>query len=460
MTLLDNIFLSIGSLSLAAAAFTAPSQAVETAQSSIDQLSTQFISQAPAAETVVTYPEGYFLESIVIDVDGTIYISENTQGQIIRRYADGTEDVFAQIEGVGLAGLELDIDGTIVATAHDENGRQYIFQFAKDGTIESQQTFSEGGFFNGIALLQPGVFLIADSSAGTLWRFDAETQQLTAWLQDEALDINPELPDLPAANGIKLFEESVYVTNSGQATVSRISVLEDGSAGELEILFSDIILDDFAFSASGNLYGTTHINDSVVVITPDGQQNTIATTEQGVTGSTDLAFGVLESDRESIYVVGDGGIFGSASEEELVAPELVRIPVGELGISPEATLGWLGRPEQVGKIAVQLVQCETAPNGDSLRNTVGPQYLRYLELNIDRLSYAGQLYTDGLENPPTDRLYFVNSDSTEDALNTMQSSPYYRAGVYATCTASPFSTLIGNTIGGVAWPAEAIFPRE
>lgn len=459
MTLRSSVFIAISSLNLAAAIFVLPSQALEVAQNSLEQPAVP-ASQEVFAQTVVTYPKGYFLESIAIDVDGTIYISENTRGEILRRYADGGGDVFARIEEVGLAGLELDIDGTLIATGHAENGDQYIFQFADDGRIVYQQTFPEAGFFNGIALFQPGVFLIADSNAGTIWKFDTNTQQLSVWLQDNAIAPNPELPNLPAANGIKLFDGAVYVSNSGQATVSRIPIRADGSPGELEVVFSDVILDDFAFSSNGTLYGTTHINDSVITIAPDGQQRTLATEEQGVTGSTDLAFGVLERDRQSIYVVGDGGIFGAESAEDIVAPELVRIPVGELGISQEATLGWLGRPEQVKEIAVQLVQCKTASNTDRLRATIGPQYLRYLEINIDKLSYAGQLYADGRENPPTDRLYFVNSDSTESALNTMQRSPYYRAGVYSTCTASPFSTLIGNTIGGVAWPAEAIFPRE
>lgn len=421
----------------------------------------QTVPNQPApAETVVTYPKGYFLESIVVDIDGTLYISENTKGQILRRYADGGGDVFAQVDGVGLAGLGLDIDGTLMATGHGETGEQYIFQFAADGTVAYQQTFPEAGFFNGMALFQPGVFLIADSNASTLWKFDMATQQLTPWLKDDTLAPNPELPDLPAANGIKLFDGAVYVSNSGRATVTRVPILEDGSAGSAEIIFSDIVLDDFAFSADGNLYGTTHINDSVVVLTPDGQRRTVATAEQGVIGSTALAFGVLERDRRSIYVVGDGGIFGAASNEETVPPELVRIEVGELGIPQAATLSWLGRPEQVGEIAVQLVQCKTAPDTGSLRTTVGPQYLRYLELHIDRLSYAGQLYANGNENPPTDRLYFVDSDSPEMALSMMQNSPYYRAGVYSTCTVSPFTALIGNTIGGVAWPTEAIFPRE
>lgn len=412
--------------------------------------------QLVPAQTLATYPRGYFLESIVIDVDGTIYITENQTGQIIRRRLDGGADIFSQVE-VGLAGLGLDVDGTLVATGHAETGEQYIFQFSQDGTPEHELIVLEAGFLNGVALFRPSVFLVADSNASTIWQFDRETQQVTPWLQHETLASSSAIP---GANGIKLFDGAVYVTNSAQATVIRIPILTDGSPGQPEVIFSEIVLDDFAFSITGNLYGTTHIFDSVVVLTPDGQRRTIATAEQGVTGSTALAFGVTERDRRRIYVVGDGGIFAATSEEDIVEPELVQLDVGELGISQEATLDWIGRPAQIDGIETQLVQCTTAPNTDHLRTTIGPQYLRYLEFHLDLISYAGQLYGNGRDSPPSNRLYFIQHENSETALELIQHSPYYRAGVYSTCTVSPFSAVIGNMLEGVAWPQTAIYPRE
>lgn len=425
------------------------------AQPSVDQPPQQLVP----AETLASYPEGYFLENIVVDVDGTLYITENQNGQIIRRRPDGGADVFAQLD-VGMAGVALDMDGTLFATGHGENGEQYIFEFTDDGTPVYELVVPEAGFLNGLALLRPGVFLIADSEASTLWQFDSATQAVTPWLAHETLAPNPEAPEIPAANGIKLYDGAVYVSNSGQASVIRVPILADGMAGEPEVVFSNIVLDDFAFSATGDLYGTTHIFDSVVVFTPDGQRRTIATAEQGVTGSTALAFGQTAGDRRSVYVVGDGGIFGAESEEDIVEPELVRLEVGALGITQAATLDWLGRPGQVEAIEAQLVQCKTAPNSGEQRATTGPQYLRYLELNLERISYAGQLYGDGRDSAPSDRLYFVQEDSPEAALTLMQQSPYYRAGVYSGCTVTPFTGLVGDTMDGVAWPPEAIYPSE
>jgi sugar lactone lactonase YvrE/uncharacterized protein YciI len=390
-------------------------------------------TQLVSAESLETYPKGYFLENIVVDVDGAIYITENTTGQILRyRPTTGEADVFGSVEAQ-LAGLGLNVDGTLVATGHTEADSQNVYRFAADGTVETTIPLPEAEFLNGMALLQPGVFLIADSRTATIWRVDINTGQAMPWLQHETLAPNPQAPAIPGANGIKLFNGAAYVTNSGRAHVVRIPLNADGSPGEPTIVFDNIVLDDFAFDRSGNLYGTTHIFNSVVRITPDGQRQTIATGEQGVTGSTALAFGSLESDRRSIYVVGDGGIFSATTEADIVPPELVRLEISEAGMTQESALNWITRPQTVEAIETQLVQCATAPDTDALRTTVGPQYLRYLELNLEYISYAGQLYASGTDNPPTARLYFVQSSDSQTALELMQRSPYYRAGVYSNC---------------------------
>jgi sugar lactone lactonase YvrE/uncharacterized protein YciI len=417
-------------------------------------------TQLVPAESLETYPKGYFLENIVVDVDGTIYITENTTGQILRyRPTTGEADVFGSVEAQ-LAGLGLDIDGTLVATGHTETNSENVYQFAADGTVETVISIPEAEFLNGMALLQPGVFLVADSRTATIWRVDINTQQAMPWLQHETLAPNSQAPVIPGANGIKLFNGAVYVTNSGQAHVVRIPLNADGSAGEPTVIFDNIVLDDFAFGRSGSLYGTTHIFNSVVRITPDGQRQTIATGEQGVTGSTALAFGSLESDRRSVYVVGDGGIFSATTETDIIPPELVRLEIGEAGMTQESALDWMARPQTVEAIETQLVQCATAPDTDTLRTTVGPQYLRYLELNLERISYAGQLYASGTDNPPTARLYFIESSDPQAALELMQRSPYSRAGVYSNCQVTPFRALLGNTIGGVSWPNGATLPNE
>jgi hypothetical protein len=79
------------------------------------------------------------------------------------------------------------------------------------------------------------------------------------------------------------------------------------------------------------LYGTTHVYNSVVKITPDGQITTIATAEQGVAGSTALAFGRSAGDNTSLYVTTNGGM-SLPLPTGLEAAKVVRLEVGVEGL--------------------------------------------------------------------------------------------------------------------------------
>jgi hypothetical protein len=86
-------------------------------------------------------------------------------------------------------------------------------------------------FFNGMALLAPGSFLICDADAGLLWKYDLGSNQATPWLQQEFLTrVDPNNP-MPAANGIKVHEDSVFVSNTARNTLLTIPLIA-GQPGE------------------------------------------------------------------------------------------------------------------------------------------------------------------------------------------------------------------------------------
>ncbi len=65
-------------------------------------------------------------------------------------------------------------------------------------------------------------------------------------------------------------------------------------------------------------------------ITPDGSTTIIAQAEQGVIGSTAVAFGQTQSDRTAIYVVMNGGMF-LPPPTGIVPANVVRLEVGKAG---------------------------------------------------------------------------------------------------------------------------------
>lgn len=96
-------------------------------------------------------------------------------------------------------------------------------------------------------------------------------------------------------------------------------------------LLSKPTIDDFAFDSEGNLYAATHIYNSVLNITPDGSTTTIAQSEQGVIGSTAVAFGRLSNDANCICVVTNGDMFMPPPGGGVVPANVVRLDVGQSG---------------------------------------------------------------------------------------------------------------------------------
>jgi sugar lactone lactonase YvrE len=283
--------------------------------------------QLVPAQTLASYPEGSFLESIVIDASGTMYISRHETGEVIKRSPDGTLSTMATNRNGVIAGLGLDNDGTLYAVGGTTGQSQATVYRISEGSIEPTMTLADARFLNGMTLLQPGVFLATDSAAGLVWRIDTQNKTATIWLQDESL--RPQTPEsqFPGANGIKVFEGAVYVSNSDRRQIVRVPIQADGTAGQPELFASDTVIDDFAFSEDGILYFTTHPTNTVTGLCLDGSRYVIAEASQGVVGSTAVAFGV-GGDRNHLYVVGNGGVFAPLNGE-LQPAKLVQLSINE-----------------------------------------------------------------------------------------------------------------------------------
>jgi hypothetical protein len=110
----------------------------------------------------------------------------------------------------------------------------------------------------------------------------------------------------------------------------RIPLNDDFSPGSPEVFMTSINLDDFAFDNHGNMYGTTHVYNCVVKITPERVVTVIAGLAEGVAGCTAVAFGRTDADNNTIYVTTNGGL--SAPPEGGIQPaRVVKIDVGESG---------------------------------------------------------------------------------------------------------------------------------
>ena len=105
-------------------------------------------------------------------------------------------------------------------------------------------------------------------------------------------------------------------------------MLEDGQPGVPTVHVNGLAGDDFAIDDDGTMYVTTHIENSVVQVAPDGTVlGDIATEQDGIIGSTAAIVARDSSGEKWLYVTNDGGLLGPPRAD--LMPNLSRLPLQE-----------------------------------------------------------------------------------------------------------------------------------
>lgn len=288
----------------------------------------------PKPATVVkTYDEGFWLEGIASDNDGTLYIAGNrgldfsrtdyyskAQGEIIARQADGRERVvFKTPQGSTAGVIAVSGDGTLFVTSHGNTSA--LWKLDGQGSGQRLGAFPQGAWPNGLDMGPDGMLYTPDSHLGVIWRVNPSTGQTDAVIRDPALLARPWIALAPGANGLHFRGRDLIVTVSDKTTVLKYTMEARGTFGAATVLATGIPGDDFAIGRDGSLFITTHPYNTVVKVTTDGKRSVIGSAQQHIVGATDAVFGKTPQDRDTLYVVTDGGAFtgGPATRGELVA---------------------------------------------------------------------------------------------------------------------------------------------
>ncbi|MEH1907991.1 SMP-30/gluconolactonase/LRE family protein [Nostoc sp.] len=289
-----------------------------------------------SAKIIASFPVNTFLENLAIAPDGTIFVTNHEVGEIVRITPDGNQQIHATVEGK-VSGLAFTNNGGLVATGWNADSIPVVSLVTSDGTVETLLTLPDAIFLNGITPLSGTQYLTADSYRGAIWLIDIAQRRGSIWLEHPMLARSNSENVTPAANGLKRFGDFLYVSNTEKMLLLRIPIDTGDKPGEPEIFVEQTNIDDFAFDVEGNLYGATHIYNSVVRIASDRTTRIIAQAESGVIGSTAVAFGQGESDvydgrscGTAIYVVTNGGMF-LPPPTGVVPANVVRLEVGKAG---------------------------------------------------------------------------------------------------------------------------------
>ncbi|GAB3220849.1 SMP-30/gluconolactonase/LRE family protein [Spirosoma arcticum] len=254
-----------------------------------------------------SFPKKTFLENIVINGQDELFVTSHYEGVIYKIRKDHGPLPFARIKGK-LTGLVFNEVGNLLATAYDENEKAAIYYFDQLGKSKKLLVAKDAQFLNGITELARGYYLIADSYKGCLWLYDERKNALNVWVNNPLLGRTDAKNPTPAVNGVKIFNGYVYASNTQQQRIVRIPLLSNYKAGNPETYIDQVNVDDFVLDKEGNLYGTTHIYNSLIKITPEKKVFIVSEIAQGMAGSTAVAWGRPVTDQKQLYVTTNGGM--------------------------------------------------------------------------------------------------------------------------------------------------------
>ena len=260
-------------------------------------------------DRLATFKAGASLQGLEIAKDGSVYVSVNADDVIARVSPDGRQTEFAKLP-IHPHGLLATADGFIVAGQTNRfagdaatpaaqrfgslDGRVLVLD--KSGHVKKSIPVGAATFPNGIAALTDGTYLVADSVADVVWRVNAKTGTVTTWSSDPFLHADPAFP---GANGIKVANGWVYVSNTVKQQVARIKLGRNNvPEGAFVVVGPASRVDEIAVARDGTVYAATH--GAMAKISPSGEASTAF---DDIAGGSALK---LAADQKSLYVVTDG----------------------------------------------------------------------------------------------------------------------------------------------------------
>jgi hypothetical protein len=143
------------------------------------------------------------------------------------------------------------------------------------------------GLANGMALDEhTGLIYVADSVHGIVWRVPETGGTPTMWASGGKLTSNGSF----GANGVKVHNGAVWVSNSQQGLLLRIPIEHHGVAGPMQTKAMVAGIDDFVFTGSGDT-ALAAINGAsqIVLVRSNGTQSVVLSMANGLQNPTSMS---------------------------------------------------------------------------------------------------------------------------------------------------------------------------
>ena len=277
---------------------------------------------------VATWPVGTFIENVAVLADGDFCLAVHNKRQLLRVKRDGSSRVWMETPA-SPAGFVAFGRGVVFVAGEPGAGPHHVYELTGAGELHRRLEVPDTLFLNGFTPAGRSLAYTVDSIRGTIIEIDTDRWASRVVLTDERLGKCSDEPMLPGANGVKATEGGLYVTNTDRALALRVGLSESGTVTDVTVLADALRGDDLALDATGDLFVTNHIHNTLIRVSADGTSRVaIAGPEQGMAGSTACAF--HPDDPGALYVTTTGGVIMPLNGVPQDA-KLVRLEVGTIG---------------------------------------------------------------------------------------------------------------------------------
>jgi len=233
-------------------------------------------------------------ENITLLPGGAADVTFNRSRQVAQVSTDGSVTILATLPapatGTATAsGIVRAPDGTLYVN-YNAGSQSGIWRIPPGGGTPVQVVaLPDVKVLNGLALdIGEDALYATDSSTGTVWKVSLKSGTASLWAQGTDLEPNTVNSSGFGANGIKVHDGAVYVSNTQQGTLMRIPIDAHGAAGPLTTVAQGVTgIDDFAFTGHGDqvLAAQNGLSEASLV-NGDGTHEIVLTAADGLQNPT------------------------------------------------------------------------------------------------------------------------------------------------------------------------------
>jgi sugar lactone lactonase YvrE len=231
-------------------------------------------------------------ENITLEPSGAADVTFTKARQVARVTPDGHTTILATLPAPAsgnatLSGIVRAADGTLYVN-YNAGSLSGVWRVSPGGTAEQVAALPEAKVVNGLALDERHHTLyVTDSTSGTVWKVSLKTRTASVWAQGAAFERNTGF----GANGIKVHDGAVWVSNTDKGTLLRVPIGAHGAAGAVTTVAQGLsAIDDFTFTGHGDtVLAAQNFVSEVSLVHPDGSHQTVLTATEGLSNPTSIA---------------------------------------------------------------------------------------------------------------------------------------------------------------------------